>query len=163
MATVPKLTGSRQNQVNQLAAYIDATTHDAAAAQSPLTGKITYGDEFKIYAAQNSSVTAAQAYEGWVLTLVGGALPQALGAGLTAGATDVGTLAVGGAQGAAKFSQSIPGLPTFSLSVSGIAGWFFRALKVIFGGILMIVGISHLTGVDNKIVQLASKIPVIPA
>lgn len=53
-------------------------------------------------------------------------------------------------------------LSGWHLSVSGIAGWFFRALKVLFGGILMIVGIAKLTGADNKITQLASKIPVVP-
>ena len=51
---------------------------------------------------------------------------------------------------------------TSSFQVSGIAGWFFRGLKIVFGGILMIIGVSKLTGADNKIVQLASKVPVIP-
>lgn len=53
-------------------------------------------------------------------------------------------------------------LPTFGLSVSGISGWFIRAMKVVFGGVLILVGIMHLTGTDNKLTQLASKIPVIP-
>jgi hypothetical protein len=48
----------------------------------------------------------------------------------------------------------------WSLLVHGISGWFFRGLKVLFGGVLMIVGISRLTGADNKITQLAGKIPV---
>lgn len=50
----------------------------------------------------------------------------------------------------------------WNLQVSGVAGWFFRGLKVLFGGVLMIIGISKLTGIDNKITQLASKIPVVP-
>jgi hypothetical protein len=53
-------------------------------------------------------------------------------------------------------------LPTFGLSVTGVSGWFTRAMKVLFGAVLMILGISRLTGADNKIVQLASKVPVIP-
>jgi hypothetical protein len=51
---------------------------------------------------------------------------------------------------------------SWQLLIHGVAPWFFRGLKLLFGGVLMIVGISRLTGADNKIVQLASKIPVIP-
>jgi hypothetical protein len=54
------------------------------------------------------------------------------------------------------------GLTGWGLSVSGIAPWFFRGLKILFGGVLIIVGVSKLTGADNKIVQLAGKVPVIP-
>jgi hypothetical protein len=53
--------------------------------------------------------------------------------------------------------------PGWNLSVSGISGWFWRALKVVFGGILMIVGISKLTGADNAIMQVANKIPMVAA
>lgn len=49
--------------------------------------------------------------------------------------------------------------PDWSLAISGLAGWFFRGLKVVFGGILMIIGISKLTTIDNKAYQLVSKIP----
>jgi hypothetical protein len=48
----------------------------------------------------------------------------------------------------------------WNLAVSGIAGWFARALKVTLGGVLMIIGLSRLTGVDNKITQLAGKVPL---
>jgi hypothetical protein len=49
--------------------------------------------------------------------------------------------------------------PSWSLVFSGISGWFFRGLKVLFGGILVIIGVSRLTGIDNKVVQLATKVP----
>lgn len=45
----------------------------------------------------------------------------------------------------------------FGLHVQGIAGWFFRGLKVLVGGILILIGISKLTGADNKITQMAAK------
>ena len=48
---------------------------------------------------------------------------------------------------------------TFSLNASGLAGWFFRGLKILFGGILMIIGIAKLTGADNAVVQLAKSAP----
>jgi hypothetical protein len=46
-------------------------------------------------------------------------------------------------------------LSGWNLQVTGIAAWFVRGLKVVFGGILIILGISHLTGADNKITELA--------
>jgi hypothetical protein len=65
-------------------------------------------------------------------------------------------------QKAKDVPSNVAGDLSSSLSVTGIAGWFFRGLKIIFGGILMIIGVSKLTGADNKITQLASKVPVIP-
>jgi hypothetical protein len=64
--------------------------------------------------------------------------------------------------GANPASNAGPKLPAWSLDIFGISGWFIRGMKVVFGGVLIILGISRLTGVDNKIVQLASKIPVVP-
>jgi hypothetical protein len=58
--------------------------------------------------------------------------------------------------------NATPAAIAFGLSVSGIAGWFMRGMKVLFGGVLIVLGISKLTGADNKITQLASKIPVVP-
>lgn len=51
----------------------------------------------------------------------------------------------------------------WSLILSGFKEWFVRGLKVVFGGILMLLGISHLTGLDNKVTQIAGMIPkVVP-
>ena len=52
--------------------------------------------------------------------------------------------------------------PDFSLIFKDVAPWFVRGLKVAFGGILIILGISRLTGMSNQVTQLASKVPVIP-
>jgi hypothetical protein len=48
------------------------------------------------------------------------------------------------------------------LQVTGISGWFFRGMKIVFGGVLLVLGISKLTGASNTIVTLAGKVPVIP-
>lgn len=42
---------------------------------------------------------------------------------------------------------------------TGFAGWFRRGLKLLFGGILMIIGVAKLTGADNTITQLALRVP----
>lgn len=49
-------------------------------------------------------------------------------------------------------------LPSFSLLFSGISGWFYRGLKVLFGGVLILIGVSHLTGLSNKLTQTANKL-----
>lgn len=52
----------------------------------------------------------------------------------------------------------------FSLNATGISGWFFRGLKVLFGGILMILAVSHLTGLSNKVTQVAGNaLPLLAA
>ena len=53
-------------------------------------------------------------------------------------------------------------VPSFTLDISGIAGWFIRALKVICGLGLMAIDVSKLLNVDNKITQLASNLKRIP-
>jgi hypothetical protein len=50
----------------------------------------------------------------------------------------------------------------FNLEASGFADWFFRGLKILLGGILMILGLSRLTGAENIVTRTASKIKVIP-
>lgn len=53
-------------------------------------------------------------------------------------------------------------LPSWSLIFGGFKDWFARGLKIVFGGILIILGVSHLTGLDNKVTQLAGKAVPIP-
>jgi len=47
----------------------------------------------------------------------------------------------------------------WQLSATGLSGWFMRGLKLLFGGILMIIGIAKLTGADNQVVRLARAVP----
>jgi hypothetical protein len=49
------------------------------------------------------------------------------------------------------------GLPSWSLIASGFTGYFVRGLKILFGGILIVLGISHATGLDNAVTRLAGK------
>jgi hypothetical protein len=68
---------------------------------------------------------------------------------------------VGSEAGKAAAKTAVGGL-TGQLKVSGITSYFFRGLRILFGGILIIIGVSKFTGADNKIVQLAGKVPVLP-
>ena len=40
--------------------------------------------------------------------------------------------------------------------------FFLRALKVVVGGVLVIVGFMRMTGAENAITKVASKVPIIP-
>lgn len=68
--------------------------------------------------------------------------------------------------GAGKGSTPAPTVANlgnlFNIGVKGLANWFFRALLVGGGLFLMIAGISKMANVDNKILQVASKVPVMP-
>lgn len=43
----------------------------------------------------------------------------------------------------------------------GNANTWIRAVKVIAGGALIIIGVSHMTGANNKIARTARKVPVV--
>jgi hypothetical protein len=68
-------------------------------------------------------------------------------------------------QGTGPLNTALDGLvPSWDVLVSGISGWFVRGLKVVFGGILLIMSVSHLTGASNKLTQVAgSALPVLAA
>lgn len=69
----------------------------------------------------------------------------------------------GGANASNPLAQAEQGvLSGWNLQISGISGWFLRGLKVLFGGVMMVIGISHMLGLDNKITQLAGQIPIMP-
>lgn len=53
-------------------------------------------------------------------------------------------------------------LSQFSLNASGFSEWFMRGLKILLGGILIVLGISRLTGAENAVTAAASKVKVIP-
>lgn len=61
-------------------------------------------------------------------------------------------------QHAANLATSALGALTGQIHVTGIAGWFLRGLKMLFGGILIIAGIGKLTGASNQVVTLATKV-----
>jgi len=59
-------------------------------------------------------------------------------------------------------NQAATGALGWNLSLSGFTGWFLRGLKILFGGVLIILAVSHLTGLSNKITQTAgSAVPVL--
>lgn len=57
--------------------------------------------------------------------------------------------------GGLAVTNPLNGLLHWALNVTGISGWFARALKVGFGGILMIMGIAKLTHSEDKILKVA--------
>ena len=117
----------------------DAASESGAAAL-PYYALLHTGIGWHEYATQAAMLAAIQANHWPAPTGVAGGLGNV------------------GSQAATAAASGLTG----QLKVTGVAAWFFRGLKIVFGGILMIIGISKLTGADNTIVQLAGKVPVLP-
>lgn len=72
-------------------------------------------------------------------------------------------IGLGASQGLQHAANPFSGVNlSWSLVLSGFKDWFVRGLKMVFGGILVILAVSHLTGLDNKVTQLAGKAVPIP-
>lgn len=54
----------------------------------------------------------------------------------------------------------IPNPLTWALSGTGFAGWFMRGLKIMLGGVLIIVGLGRITGADSALGKIAGKVPI---
>jgi hypothetical protein len=75
------------------------------------------------------------------------------GTSATAGAVNAATGAAEAAASGFSFSW-----PTFT----NLRDLTIRAAKIFIGGILVIVGVMKLTGADSAVINVASKIPVVP-
>ena len=64
--------------------------------------------------------------------------------------------------GQAGAASNPVGLGNFLADITGFSGSNFvvRALKVIIGGTLLMVGIAHMTGAGDKVSELARKVPI---
>ena len=81
-------------------------------------------------------------------------------AGVTAGTTDQpGAIATGAGATASTAANAIPGLSDFFTALTDSNTWI-RAAKVIVGGVLLIVGLVHITGADNALASAARKVPL---
>jgi len=67
--------------------------------------------------------------------------------------------AVNAAQNATG-ALSIPASIGNFFAALGNANTWIRVAKVIVGGVLLIVGLVHITGADNKVASIARKVPV---
>src|SRR5580692_5391845 len=103
----PKLSGTRAQQVAEIADWINANAGNPAnlgIGINPGTGaSVDLGSEFTAYANAHPNVTAVQAYTAWILTKVGTALPGTISEALTAGANATGTAATAAGAGIASF------------------------------------------------------------
>lgn len=66
---------------------------------------------------------------------------------------------VNDAVNAAENSTSLAGISSFFAALTQANTWI-RVSKVIIGGILLIVGLAHITGADNTVSIAARKVPL---
>jgi hypothetical protein len=155
--TPPAGGGGGTSWAQQVQSYGAQLNAQYPPGPSGATGKgpvVNLGADYIAYMNAHKSDDPATIYESvlaGIASLKG--VPTAIGTAISAGATAAAGL---GAAGAGSLSAISP-IPKFSLGVTGIAGWFVRGLKVLVGGILMILAISHLTGASNKVTALAGK------
>ena len=64
-----------------------------------------------------------------------------------------------GSQAATAAVSAIPGVSGFFGALTQSATWI-RVAKVIVGGVLLIVGLVHITGADNAVASIARKVPL---
>jgi hypothetical protein len=148
---VPVLSGSRSHQVSQISQYIDAKLkadgNSDVAAENP-NGAVTYGQEFTIYADENPNLSAKQAYVGWLLTSVGGALPATFDDIFGATGKAVKPIVEGTVAGLEQTGQDIAGVTDFFGRLTEGNLWL-RVGEVLLGIVLIGVGLARITGTQN--------------
>lgn len=162
---LPPLTGTRANQVAQIAAYVDAETHNAASAASGLTGAVTYGDQYETYAAAYPNLSAAQAYTAWLLTSVGLTLPAAIAKSVIAGSAAAANLGVKGAADTGAAAGKVGSLPGISSVIDFLKdlssrNTLQRLAEGTLGLVLILVGVSKLAD-GTAVGSLVKKVPFI--
>jgi hypothetical protein len=115
------------------------------------------------HAKDGSKFTLLEYEEAFVLLWEDATLGGDLAAATTVGATDVGNFGNAAVAGTNNFYNStlFGGLTKLAGELDSSAFWL-RAVKVIVGGVLLIVGLSRITGVDNAVTNAVKKVPVVP-
>jgi hypothetical protein len=149
----------------------DATQAQALAFLSAQYGTYRYSNSAKtpyngmdaaqIYAYLAKQSPGSSPYELAVATsdlLLSSAVGADIGAGIDTGATALGDTLTG-VQTASILPSWADGLASFLGFVTSAAGWV-RVLKVAIGGLLVVIGVSHMTGASNAVSQAARKVPL---
>ena len=83
-------------------------------------------------------------------------------AGVSGSATNIptpGTAATGAGAVASTAANAIPGISDFFGALTQASTWI-RVAKVITGGLLLVIGLVHITGADNAVASAARKVPL---
>lgn len=67
----------------------------------------------------------------------------------------------GGAKAASSAAGSVLGGFTGGLTGFHGSNFVIRAAKIIIGGMLLLIGLAHITGADNSAANIARKVPII--
>jgi hypothetical protein len=118
----------------------------------------SYAAYYRAAVAKDPSITPFQAFAAW-----------AVGTDVSGGAQATGTelsnvINTGIPAGAA----AIPKVPALSgidaigafFNALGDANTWIRVSKVVVGGLLLVIGLVHITGADNAVASLARKVPL---
>jgi len=142
-----------------LTGFTDADTVSYISGQLPASKRASYVAYYRAALAQDPAITPFQAYAAW-----------ATGETVAAGVAGVAGVEVGIPQAAATGAEKAVSTLTAPLTGIDAIGAFFndlgsantwiRVAKVVVGGVLLIVGLVHITGADNAVADAARKVPL---
>lgn len=127
----------------------------------------TIGDQWLSWYATDKQAhpggTLLQYETGFVILWEDATLGGDIAAATTGGATTVGNFGNAAVAGTNNFYTStlFGGLTKLAGELNSSAFWL-RAAKVVIGGVLLIVGLSKIAGVDNAITEAVKKVPIVP-
>lgn len=121
------------------------------------------------YAAYNAAHPGSSAYANaqafLELILVEG-LDKAIQTGLTGAAETEAGIPAAAAQGASNAAKTLEA-PLTGIDAVGAffndltnSGTWIRVAKVLVGGLLLVIGLVHITGADNAVASVARKVPL---
>jgi hypothetical protein len=118
------------------------------------------------YTAAHAKDPSLTPYQGGSIWLAGQDLSGGLGAAATAAGTATDQAAQGATTGADQFAQSVSN-PLDALAAIGAffgnlsqANTWIRVGKVVVGGLLLVLGLVHITGVDSAAASVVKKVPL---
>jgi hypothetical protein len=134
-----------------------------AALDSIGLSGVTFETWYNAAHAKDPSLTP---YQGGSIWIVGQDLSGGLGAAATATGTATDQAAQGATTGADEYAKSLSN-PLDALAAIGDfftrltdASTWIRVGKVVIGGLLLIIGIVHITGAENAVATAARKVPL---
>lgn len=128
--------------------YSGELTHATGIAAIPYEGLIHSGIGWHQLRVPDSA-TEAQAAADAVKEVPGGTKPTT-------------SIAQGAANVPAAAAQGIPGLSQIGdfFGALGKSNTWIRVAKVLFGGVLLVVGIAHITGASSTLADTVRKVPL---
>lgn len=141
----------------QALAYLNANFKNTYtnSVSTPYNGK-NAAQIYAILKSKDATATPYQLAQATADLLLSSAIGGGIGTGATEGLTGINDFA----QAASNGANYLPSLTNLLGALTAKNLWI-RVAKVVIGGTLVIVGLSHMTGASNAVASTARKVPVV--